>query len=34
MTRHDHVKAVGPQVDGREHVGHDTTAAHLRGQHS
>jgi hypothetical protein len=28
MTRNDHVKAIGPQVDGGEHVGHDTTAAH------
>ncbi len=34
MTRHDHVKAVGAQIDGGEHVGYDTTAAHLRGQHS
>ncbi len=34
MTRHDHVKAVGAQVDGGKHVGYDTAAAHLRGQHS
>ena len=34
MTRDDHVKAVGAQVDGGEDVGYDTTAAHLGGQHS
>ena len=34
MTRHDHVEAVGAQIDGGEHVGDDTAAAHLRGQHS
>ncbi len=33
MARHDHVKAVGAQVDGGKHVRNDTTAAHLRGQH-
>ena len=34
IARDDHVKTVGAQIDGGEHVGHDTTAAHLRGQHS
>ena len=29
ITRHDHMKAVGAQIDGGEHVGHDMTAAHL-----
>ena len=31
LTRHDHVKAVGAQIDGREDVGYDTAAAHLAG---
>ena len=34
MTRHDHVKAIGAQIDGGEHVGYDTAAAHLLDQHS
>ena len=34
ITRDDHVKAVGAQIDGGEHVGNDTAAAHLRSQHS
>ena len=28
MTRNDHVKAVGAEVDGGKHVGYDTAAAH------
>jgi hypothetical protein len=34
MTRNDHVKAVGTQIDGGEHVGDDTSAAHLPDQHA
>ena len=29
VTRDDHVKTVGAQVDGGEDVGNDTAAAHL-----
>ena len=29
ITRDDHVKAIGAQIDGGEHVGNDTPAAHL-----
>jgi hypothetical protein len=31
MTGHDHMKTIGAQIDGGEHVGYDTTAAHLHG---
>ena len=34
MTRDDHVKAVRTEVDGREHIRHDATAAHLDRRHS
>ena len=34
VTRDNHVKAVGAQIDGGEHVGHEPTAAHLHDQHS
>ena len=30
VARDHHVKTVGAQIDGGEHVGNDTTAAHLR----
>ena len=33
IARDDHVEAVGAQIDGGEHVGHDSTAAHLHDQH-
>jgi hypothetical protein len=33
VARDDHVKTIGPKIDGGEHVGHDTTAAHLHVQH-
>ena len=31
MTGHDHMKTIGAQIDSDEHVGYDTTAAHLHG---
>ena len=34
MPPDHHVKAVGAQIDGGEHVGYDTAAAHLLNQHS
>ncbi len=34
ITRDHHVKTIGAQIDGGEHVGNDTTAGHLHNQHS